>query len=479
MSDSASDFRARTALFFGRKGARYALAAAAFAGVALVVQYPASRLHAGSRRESSLFRGETEAKRIFLERQTTSMYLPQSRSLHYFWLGNDGLAASAIWMKSATYMSREFSYRYSGRKFEWLKNLYGTVIDLAPHWQGACKLGGLLLSAVGEDPAGALELLDRGIAANPDSWRLCYEAGLVCLLAPGRSDEAARYFRMAALRPDCPDVVRQVVPRIVAEAGRIDLAIRHARELAQRFRGQAMGESMVRELKRLVSRQEERMLARAIALYRERKGAAPRELADVRRAGLLEDFDLAWAEGIHVFADAHGRLVALFRELNPAAPAEATLREIVASGFLNAAVVKGLFPAPESTDAIGRPFRYHAPTGTLRSEGLAAVDVGRTLSVLRASSAKFRSAERRLASSLDELARFFTEWIRAGKSLQQEWTEVFKEGRAPVHPLAPWGERYIYDPLTGRAHASWPEKSRPERDAADGRGDAGSSPAAR
>jgi tetratricopeptide (TPR) repeat protein len=469
------------ALFFGRKGARYALAAVAFAGVALAAQYPASRLHAGSRRKSSLFRGDTEAKRVFLERQTTSMYLPQSRSLHYFWLGNDGLAASFTWMKSATYMSREFSYRYSGRKFEWLKKLYGAVVDLDPHWQGACKLGGLLLSAVGEDPAGALEVFDRGIAANPDSWRLCYEAGLVCLLAPGRSEEAARYFRMAELRPGCPDVVRQVVPRIMAEAGRIDLAIRHARELALRFRGQAMGESMVRELRRLVSRQGERLLARAVELYRERNGTAPRELADVRRAGLLRDFDLAWAEGVHVFADGHERLLALSRERNPDAPAatsEAALREIVASGFLNVAVAGGEFPPPESTDAIGRPFRYHGPSGTVRSEGLAAVDAWRTLSVLRSSMAKFRSAKRRSASSLDELARFFGEWIRAGKSLQQEWTETFRDGRAPVHPLAPWGERYVYDPLTGSAHASWPEGVRPKEGAVDGRGDAGGPPAA-
>ena len=469
MSDAAPGFRARLfaaaraavarALRSGR--ARYALVAAALGGVALAAQFPASRLHADSRLDSNLFRGETNEKKIFLERQTTSMYLPRSRSLHYFWLGNDDLAASTVWMKTATYMSREFNYRYSGRKFEWLRKLYGIVADLAPHWQGACRLGGLLLSAVGGDPGGALELLDGGIAANPDSWRLCYEAGLVCLLAPGRSGEAARYFRMATLRPGCPDVVREIIPRVMAEAGRMDLAIHHARGLAKRFHdNKEMRESMVKVLRELVARQEERLLARAVAAFRLRKRELPSGLHDLRRAGLLREFDLAWAEATKTYADEHERLMALYREGEPASAAKAGIADVVASGFLNAAVMDGSFPPPESTDATGKPFRYHAASGTVRSEAVAAIGVRRTLPILRGATATFRSSEARFPSSLDELARFFAEWIRGGKSLQQGWTEAFKDGRAPVHPLSAWGERYTYDPDTGAIYATWPEEAR-------------------
>jgi len=469
VSDAAPGFRARllaaaragAARTFRSGRARCALVAAALAGLALAAQFPASRLHADSRLDSSLFRAETDEKKIFLERQTTSMYLPRSRSLHYFWLGNDDVAASTIWMKSATYMSREFSYRYAGRKFEWLKKLYGIVADLAPRWQGACRLGGLLLSAVGGDPGGALELLDGGIAANPDSWRLCYEAGLVCLLAPGRSGDAARYFRMATLRPGCPDVVRQIIPRVMAEAGRSDLAIHHARGLAERFRdNKAMRESMVRVLRELVARHEERLLTRAVEVFRLRKRALPGALDDLRRAGLLREFDLAWAEATKAHADEHERLLALYRERNPGPAAEVGIADVVASGFLNTAVTAGSFPAPESTDAMGKPFRYHGSTGTVRSEGVAAIGVGRMLPILRGATAIHRRTEGRFASSLDELARFYAEWIRAGKSLQQGWTEAFKDGRAPMHPLSAWGERYTYDPPTGAIYATWPEEAR-------------------
>jgi hypothetical protein len=147
---------------------------------------------------------------------------------------------------------------------------------------------------------------------------------------------------------------------------------------------------------------------------------------------------------------------------NPDAPAETPLAEAVGKGTLNAAVLDGAFPEPESTDALGKSFRFHAPSGTVRSEGLAALDARRTLGILRAGSAKFRSDRSRFASSLDEMAAFFVEWMSQGKSLQQTWTEVFKDGRSPAHPLAAWGESYIYDPKTGSVHTTWPEKAKPQ-----------------
>jgi hypothetical protein len=98
----------------------------------------------------------------------------------------------------------------------------------------------------------------------------------------------------------------------------------------------------------------------------------------------------------------------------------------------------------------------------VRSEGLAALDAKRTLGILRAGSAKFRAVETRFASSLKDISRFFKEWIEAGKSLQQTWTEIFKDGRAPAHPLEAWGESYIYAPATGAVHASWPEEAKPQ-----------------
>ena len=90
----------------GRVEVRFAIAGIALLAAAVLFQLPASSLHARSRLASAGFGGgpdegegaQGEGKQpdwsdIDLMRQTFAMYLPRSRSLHYFWLGNDGLAA--------------------------------------------------------------------------------------------------------------------------------------------------------------------------------------------------------------------------------------------------------------------------------------------------------------------------------------------------------------------------------------------------
>ena len=117
--------------------------------------------------------------------------------------------------------------------------------------------------------------------------------------------------------------------------------------------------------------------------------------------------------------------------------------------------MKGAFPAPERADPLGKRFLYHAPTGTVRSEGLAGIVVQRTLSVLQTASSKFRRGAGSWAQSLEDLAGHFGRRIAQGKTMPMEWEEVMKGGLPPEHPLAAWGERYSYDPGTGKVDATW------------------------
>lgn len=476
MSEAASAFTMRAKRLLARAEVRFAIAAVALLAAAVVLQYFASELQARSRRESSPFASgraegteeETDWESIDLARRTFAMYLPQSRSLHYAWLGNDGLAADHVWIKSAGYVIREWKHR--GTKFEWLGKLYGTVVELDPQWEGACRLGGTLLAAVGSDPSASLALLRRGMAARPDSWELPYVAGHICLMSPGRAVEAERFFRMADLRPGCPDSVERIIPRLKAEAGQLDLAIPYARKLAARF-------GAVRALLgELNSRRFERTLNDAVGVFQRIKGRKPEGLGDLRRARLMVQFDRFWAEEYVLYKEEHGRLMVLFRasepspsagateadrsrgEGRPGAPADLGPVSVVESGFLDAAVLGGVFPAPERADPLGKRYLFHAPTGTVRSEGLAEIDVARASAFLQVASNKFRREEGRWAQSLDELARYFAEWIARGGQLEQQMAELVKDGTSPEHPLAAWGERYTYDPEIGKVDATWKAK---------------------
>ena len=487
---AASTITARARRLLHRVDVRFAIAAVAVLAAAVLFQLPASSLHARSRLRSAGFgrpsprlrsasvaaakeggdgRDEGEGAQgggnqpdwsdIDLMRQTFAMYLPRTRSLHYFWLGNDGLAAAYTWIRAPGYVSRE--WKQKDRKFEWLRKLYGTTVELDPRWEGACVVGARVLAAVGRDPSGSLDLLAKGMVENPDSWRLPYEAGQVCLLSPGRARDAARYFRMADLRPGRPDFIRRIIARLYEEAGQLDLAIRYARDLAAKHEGRPLGEAAKEVLKELAARACERLLNAAVEGFSARHGRPPSSVADLRRAGSMAAFDRFWAEEHVLYKAEHEQLV-ISAQTGASDPSRATdVKSLVASGFLNAAVLRGTFPAPERADPLGKRWLISAPTGTVRSEGHAEITVPRVCAVLQTASNLFKRREGRLAASLDEIARYFGEWTRAGRQLDQQVTELLKSGTAPGHPLAAWGERYLYDPATGKVDATWSSFTKP------------------
>lgn len=452
-----------------RTEVRFGIAAAALLALAVPFQFPATRLHAASRLESSPFKWTSDLDRQVLEKKAYFLYLPKENSLRFFSLGNDALAASYVWIKAAGYVTREFGTRTGAaatereaasdreasaeRKFEWLSKLYDTVLDLDPHWVGACRVGAMILAAVGRDPSGAIDLLERGMGANPDSWILPYEAGVTMLMWPGHEEEAARYFKMAAQRPMDPErkeTIRHIIPRLVAEAGRLEEAIRLARKRAFDFEGQAIGEASKGRLREFVSRQLELDLEEAVAEFREREGRFPADVAEIRRAGLLAKFDFHFTEAIFVFPDRLDALRGLFRRMYPQAPTLKDLTALARSGFLHKMVVAGLFEPPEWRDTYGKPFLYHAPSGTLRSEGLAEVDATGTARILNSAAVAFRMRMGRRPKSLQELTEHFWRRITRGGQLRSEWGPVFENGRPPDHPLAAWGWAYEYDAATGR-----------------------------
>jgi hypothetical protein len=191
-------------------------------------------------------------------------------------------------------------------------------------------------------------------------------------------------------------------------------------------------------------------------------------------------FDRFWAEEHVLYKAEHERLVELARARASDLPGAAlsalqagNVESLVASGFLNDAVLRGAFPAPERADPLGKRWLHHAPTGIVRSEGHAEIEVPRVLAILQTASNLFKRREGKLAASLDEIARYIGEWTRAGKQLDQEVTELLKSGTAPDHPLAAWGERYLYDPATGSVDATWMSTEVPAEPEGAGPADAG------
>src|SRR5689334_1040779 len=105
------------------------------------------------------------------------LYIRNGKTLRPLCLGNEGLMAAVYWTRVVQYFGRGLMAEGGqGGRFELLAPLLRITTDLDPKLLIAYRFGAIFLAArrpVGAgDPQSSLQLLRRGIVANPKYWRL-------------------------------------------------------------------------------------------------------------------------------------------------------------------------------------------------------------------------------------------------------------------------------------------------------------------
>jgi tetratricopeptide (TPR) repeat protein len=119
------------------------------------------------------------------------LYLQSSKNLKRFSLGYSGLLANIYWTRAVQYFGRKHLTRST--HYNLLYPLLDIATDLDPQLIVAYQDGAVFLS--GSPPGGAgqsdksVELLEKGIRANPGYWRLYFTLGFVQYM--DRKDYAA------------------------------------------------------------------------------------------------------------------------------------------------------------------------------------------------------------------------------------------------------------------------------------------------
>ncbi|MFN8546933.1 MAG: hypothetical protein U0527_02925 [Candidatus Eisenbacteria bacterium] len=137
-------------------------------------------------------------------------------------LGRARLAADAAWLESIQYYGR---HRKADRRYPFAQTLFTTLVGLDPRFENAYVFGALVLAEdVGRfDQARAL--LEQGIAANPESWRLRFELGFLCYLHGPSKSEAAMLLRRAAETEGAPESVARLAAFAATRGGDRELAV--------------------------------------------------------------------------------------------------------------------------------------------------------------------------------------------------------------------------------------------------------------
>jgi tetratricopeptide (TPR) repeat protein len=96
-------------------------------------------------------------------------------------LGYTGLAADIYWTRAVQYFGGK--HHEKSLRYDLLRPLLGLTTDLDPRLTVAYEFGSFFLAQKppegAGDPQAAVELVKKGIAANPRDWRLYYHLGFV------------------------------------------------------------------------------------------------------------------------------------------------------------------------------------------------------------------------------------------------------------------------------------------------------------
>ncbi len=151
------------------------------------------------------------------------LYLPNGNFIKVVSLGYDAVMADFLWLYSIQYAIQEF---WGKKKYRWLHHIFNLITDLDPQFETAYVMGAIFLGMMQTRPDLAIDLLDKGAKANPDSWIYPSEASFYAALHLKDRRKAMAYLEEASTKPGFPVALKQKLARYYHLEGKTELAIR-------------------------------------------------------------------------------------------------------------------------------------------------------------------------------------------------------------------------------------------------------------
>jgi len=147
-----------------------------------------------------------------------------------FLLGAEGLVADWYWMRALQYVGKKMeNSTVETINLEDLRELnirllypyLDNATDLDPHFLAAYNYGAIVLPAI--DPAQAIAIAEKGIASNPNEWRLYQHLGYIYWRLK-MYDKAAETYEKGSTIPGVPSFMRLMAASMKNDGGSRDTA---------------------------------------------------------------------------------------------------------------------------------------------------------------------------------------------------------------------------------------------------------------
>ena len=220
----------------------------------------------------------------------------QGANLKGYTLGFEGLIADWYWMQALQYVGKKIIENPNAKiSLEDLNELNPRLLyplldnatALDPRFMAVYSYGAVVLPTINKEQA--VKLLEKGIAENPDEWRLYHELGYIYWRLKEYEKAASLYDRGARL-PDAPKWMSMMSLRMKSEGG--------SRETTRAVYGQILNETTDEQIREHAARRlmqldwfEERdAIRKALGKFKENNNRCAENWSEI--FPLLENYKL-------------------------------------------------------------------------------------------------------------------------------------------------------------------------------------------
>ncbi len=229
--------------------------------------------------------------------QLAGAYRPQEEVL-YLWSGEhvkrlvpgfESLAADIYWLRTVQYFGGQRRFA-TDKRFELLRPLIEITTTLDPRLEVAYRYGAIFLSE--PPPLGAgrpedgVRLLERGVAAMPEAWRLRQDLGFFHYLFLKDAQTASRILLEAAEVEGAAFWLRTLAADLLAKGGDREASRRMWKQMLEQSEEGIIRDNARSRLQILDSLDAADALGRGVLEFEERHGRRPLRLEELAAAGL-------------------------------------------------------------------------------------------------------------------------------------------------------------------------------------------------
>ena len=221
--------------------------------------------------------------------ESEDLLLQSGRALQRMSLGYDSLVADIYWTRAVQYYGARAGVEGSQFTLHWPMLDIATTLD--PKLIVAYRFGAIFLSEPSPTGAGrtdlAVQLVKKGMAANPDNWYLAGDLGFLYSWRLKDYPAAAQAYIDGSKIPGAPSWMKIMAALVAQSGGSIQTSRMIWTEVYNSTQDKTVRERAMETLRGLRALEDEQQLDRLAQEYKDRLGHFPSTTNDLRDAGLI------------------------------------------------------------------------------------------------------------------------------------------------------------------------------------------------